>query len=154
MKNHLVGLIVLIFSVNKHAPAGFLVENVLEWRARLVCPECGTRLDPARTAFDKLTASEWEELFEKQNTPPPQPIDTGDDIVFWYSADVSSEVTIPGQSKTPFWAADGGTVFLHGFFFAHDAEQTGSLVGSTNARYWPRSAAKIHQDKKWFRQAS
>jgi hypothetical protein len=43
MKNHLVGLIVLIFSVNKHAPAGFLVENVLEWRARLVCPECGSR---------------------------------------------------------------------------------------------------------------
>ena len=112
------------------------------------------RLDPARTAFDKLTASEWEELFEKQNTPPPQPIDTGDDIVFWYSAEVSSEVTIPGQSKTPFWAADGGTVFLHGIFFAHDAEQHGLLVGSTNARYWPRSAAKIRQDKKWFRPAS
>jgi hypothetical protein len=32
MKNHLVGLIVLIFSVNKHAPAGFLVESIEQYR--------------------------------------------------------------------------------------------------------------------------
>jgi hypothetical protein len=32
MKNHLVGFIVLIFSVNKHAPAGFLVESIEQYR--------------------------------------------------------------------------------------------------------------------------
>jgi hypothetical protein len=111
------------------------------------------RFDPAHTASDKLTASDWEDLFEKRNSPPPQPIDTGDDIVLWYSSEVSSEVTIPERSKQPFWSADGGTVFIHGMFFAHDAERTGSLVGSTNANYWPRSAAAIRNANRWFRPA-
>ena len=39
MKNHLVGLIVLIFSVNKHAPAGFLVESIEQYRRDILKDE-------------------------------------------------------------------------------------------------------------------
>jgi hypothetical protein len=51
-------------------------------------------------------------------------------------------------------AAPGGTVFLHGIFFAHDAEKPGFTVGSTEPAYRPRSEAEIRTAKDWFRPAS
>jgi len=127
--------------------------NIFMQTIRVAATKNDARFDPARTVPDKLTASEWEELFEKQDSPPPQPIDSGEDIVLWYSTEVSSEITIPSRSNAPFYAAAAGTVFLHGLFFAHDAEQSGPFFGSRFSNYWPRSASEIRNAHKWFRPA-
>ncbi|HMB56597.1 MAG TPA: hypothetical protein VKM35_05245 [Arenimonas sp.] len=109
--------------------------------------------DPEQTPLAKLTTSEWADFFDGKHSFAAQPIDTGDDIVLWYSTEVASEVTIPSLGNTPFYAADSGTVFLHGIFFAHDAEKSGGAVGSTEAQYRPRSADEIKRAGKWFRPA-
>jgi len=109
--------------------------------------------------------ADWKTLFDPGLRPTPDDISAGDDIVLWYSAEVHREVTtLPSsrQGTPPFFlpppamtfrAASSGTVFIHGLFFAHDAEKTEFTVGSTDPAYRPRNEATIRSGKSWLRAA-
>lgn len=134
-------------------PATPLVDpGIFMQTIRVAVTKNGQRFDPALTPLADLSKRYWEPLFETRNYPPPELIQDGADIVLWYSAEVHRQVTIPSMSSSPFLAALSGTVFVHGIFFAHDAERTSFAVGSTSAEYRPRKPADIKQ-KGWFRSA-
>jgi hypothetical protein len=120
---------------------------------RVAVTKNSARLDPARKNLVDLSDSTWETLFETNNTPPPEHIADGGNIVLWYSTEVHRQVTIPSRSSKPFSAALSGTVFLHGIFFAHDAEETGVTVGPTSSDWRPRTFEQIDRARKWFRPA-
>jgi hypothetical protein len=133
---------------------------------RVAVTKNDARLDPMRgAALASLSKSDWKTLFTSFR-PAPDDISAGDDLVLWYSTEVHREVTtLPSslQGSPPFFqpppaqtfrAATSGTVFIHGLFFAHDAEKTGLTVGSTSPAYEPRSAATIRSGKSWFRAAN
>lgn len=107
-------------------------------------------LDPAQTKTF-LSESRWEDLFTHGRQP--EEILKGNDIVLWYSSEVHSQVTIPSRDSKPLVAAPSGTIFLHGIFFGHNAEQTGLTVGSRSADYRPISESSIMREQKWFRPA-
>jgi hypothetical protein len=115
------------------------------------------RLDPTKGAAPSaLSKDEWQLLFDPGLRPTPQDISTGDDIVLWYSAEVHREVTLSGSTPATYTSAAMGTVFIHGIFFAHDAEQTGLAkpIGSTDPAYRPNSKKLIQDQKRWFRSAN
>lgn len=98
-------------------------------------------LDPMRVPLKNLTTENWPDLFKKNSTPAL--IRDGGDLVLWYC----SVVHRPSPSSLE------GAVFLHGMFFAHNAEPGGiSLtVGSREPMYRPRDESEISQ---WFRSAN
>ncbi|HEY2053638.1 MAG TPA: hypothetical protein VGH14_06855 [Solirubrobacterales bacterium] len=111
----------------------------------------------------KLCAEDWASPFKGMRAAPRE-ISGGADIVCWYSTEVHRGYTSPAYSTISVWPPGKdhhppvnffskleGTVFLHGIFFAHEPEVTGLQVGSTEALYWPRSAATIRSAAKWFR---
>jgi hypothetical protein len=55
--------------------------------------------------------------------------DTDDDVGFW-------------------------TIFLHGFFFAHQVESSSRFTGYTGPLHWPKEPKKIKEEKRWFRPAA
>jgi hypothetical protein len=105
-------------------------------------------LDPKHVPLTSLSKESWEDLFHsKKGVPSPDLIKNGADLVFWYSTEVHRKKDEP--------LADG-TVFLHGFFFAHNVEPGSSIdprstVGSRDPGYWPRKESEV---KDWFRPAS
>jgi hypothetical protein len=102
--------------------------------------------DPEHAALQDLTKAQWDTLFhDSSNYPPPETIHDGANIVLWYSTEVS---------RTGFVMPPAGTVFLHGIFFAHDAEKTGSTVGSRDSLYRPRSLFDLYNKKQWLRPAN
>jgi len=135
-------------------PGTPLLDPRIPWQTlQIAVTQNAKRFDPAqKTPLTDLTEDDWETLFERTpNNPPPVKIADGDDIVLWYSTEVLKRFTPPGQGMSTFVAAPQGTVFLHGFFFAHDDEMSGVAVGTTNAEHRPSSAAAIEKSKKWFR---
>jgi hypothetical protein len=126
------------------------------------------RLDPNRGApAAALSKNDWKTLFNPGlNRAPAEMIYSGEDIVLWYSSEVHSSVTlptgymeasqpVPPLSPPTYQSAASGTVFLHGIFFAHDAERPGMSVGSTDPMYRPTSEAMIRKDPGlWFRAAN
>ena len=125
------------------------------------------KFDPNRgVAPNALSKPDWKSLFDPGLRATPADISAGDDIVLWYSAEVHSEVTVPTSStnalppsfSTPppptYASKPSGTVFIHGLFFAHDAEKTGFTVGSTDPAYRPASEASIRGARAWFRSAN
>ncbi len=125
------------------------------------------RLDPNRgIAPSALGKDDWKSLFNPGLRSTPIDISIGDDIVLWCSAEVHREVTVPTSSVNALppsfsvpppptsTSAASGTVFIHGLFFAHDAEKTGMTVGSTDPAYRPTSESTIRSDKQWFRSAN
>ncbi|MGE5655438.1 MAG: hypothetical protein ACM37W_02260 [Actinomycetota bacterium] len=124
-------------------------------------------LDPqAGIAASALSKEDWKMLFNPSLRATPLDISAGADIVLWYSTEVHRTVTVPTSSVnalppgfvTPlpptYTTAPSGTVFIHGLFFAHDAEKTGMKVGSTNPAYWPTDEATIRNTPQWFRSAN
>jgi hypothetical protein len=120
-------------------------------------------LDPDDVALEALCPPDWQTLFTRRS-PEITNIGGGDDLVMWYSAEIPREVSFPPESdsmtvQVPFGAytysvdtsrpaltqaaASSGTVFLHGLFFAHEAEQDGLFVGSTTPEHFPRSRVGI-----------
>jgi hypothetical protein len=119
--------------------------------------------DPTRpgVSMDSLSRDDWESLFTGR---PPEEILAGDDLVFWYSAEVHAETTFPEVWSAAIFPTrragaltlrtdPRGTVFLHGIFFAHNPEQGGFGVGSTGPIYLPDSMAAVRKAKKWKRLA-
>lgn len=105
--------------------------------------------DPNHASPADLSKEQWDTLFHnKSNSPPPEKIQDGGDLVLWYSTEVQRDsVKMPTE----------GTVFIHGLFFAHEAEPNPSwpsitsTIGSRDAMYWDRDVADI---KEWFRPAN
>ena len=111
-------------------------------------------LDPSRGAsLSSLSTQKWETLFKPGLRANPIDISVGDDIVMWYASQIDQEVVLdssnplkPSSVMTAYHSASAGTVFMHGIFFAHDAEQSGGIfgvVGSTKAEYSPKDEAMI-----------
>lgn len=125
-------------------------------------------IDPAKgVAPTALSKDDWESLFKPGLRPAPDPIISGADIVLWYSTEVHRDLTdssVPPGSplanpKVPalgsYTSAAAGAVFIHGIFFAHDAEPTGFsiTVGSTDPAHRPTDEATIRSAKNWVRTA-
>jgi hypothetical protein len=126
-------------------------------------------LDPNRPGVvpKALSNCDWKKLFAPGLKHQPQDIAKGADIVLWYSAEVAREGEVlysvaDGYNKLPqrIPAAASGTIFIHGIFFAHDADpmtkfpDTGPLgVGSARPLYWPKDDLTIRTEKQWVRTA-
>jgi hypothetical protein len=131
-------------------------------------------LEPGLNLSEDLSPTDWKTAFTRLRSSPGE-IEDGANIVLWYSVEANREVVFPGatvraQSPAPGvipgrnpshttpprrfeWSA-AGTVFLHGIFFAHDAEKTGFLsVGNRKPEHFPKSASSIRKEKQWFRSA-
>lgn len=140
--------------------------NIWMQTIRIAVVKNDPRLDPARTPATNLSRADWKTLFDPGLRAAPADISAGDDIVLWYSVEVPREVTVPGFSTftppnytttptTAYQARSPGTVFLSGIFFAHDAEVTGTFVGSTAPAHRPRSESTIRTPPlQWFRPAN
>ncbi|MBA3461244.1 MAG: hypothetical protein H0T46_14870 [Deltaproteobacteria bacterium] len=131
------------------------------------------QLDPDLKRPEDLTEDDWKSLFHPARRPRPFPYGEGEDIVLWYSTEVLQQVagyavnldlgprdvSLASRDVTHLYRADRqGTVFLHGIFFAHDAEPDPSYVtnfslGSNEKAYWPRSAVEVATSQRWFRPA-
>jgi hypothetical protein len=97
-----------------------------------------------------MTDQTWETAFDRGK--PPKVIQDGADICLWYSTEVFREALISKDKRLT--SKTSGTVFVHGIFFAHDAEKDSLAVGSRKEEYWDRSKSKIVSDNKWFRPAN
>jgi len=140
--------------------------NIWMQTIRLAVVKNEARLDPTRGASaSSLSRADWKTLFDPGLRATPDAISSGADIVLWFSVEVPREVTVPGFSTftppsyttmptTTYTARSPGTILISGIFFAHDAEQTGFLVGSTSPAYRPRDEATIRSGRQWFRPAS
>jgi hypothetical protein len=133
---------------------------------RIAVTKNDPKLDPTRgVALTNLSKADWKTLFNPGLRSVPDDISAGDDIVLWYSSEVHREITtltssVQGTAPTfaapsppTFRAASSGTVFIHGIFFAHDAEKTGFKVGSTDPAYRPTDETTIRSSKSWLRAA-
>jgi hypothetical protein len=102
--------------------------------------------DPRHTPIRDLTRPQWDALFHNAaDAPPPEKIQDGGDLVLWYSSEVHRGIL-------PVFPT--GTVFIHGIFFAHEAEQSGPAFGPRTPLYWPRRPSDIDKAARWFRAAS
>jgi hypothetical protein len=112
-------------------------------------------LDPAFGATAAtMTRNDWESMFTGLRSKP-EPIGSGADIVLWFSTDVSQYIRIgSGTAAQTYQAAPKATLFIHGLFFAHDAEVSSFFVGSTNPAFWPTSEADIKKAGNWARNAT
>jgi len=120
------------------------------------------RLDPLKVPAPALTTPDWKTRFIDLRATPLD-IYRGEDIVLWYSSEVGATVTVPGSESgnmpptgspsQTYTSANGGTIFMHGMFFAHDAEKTGLQVGSTDPAHRPSTETAIRQARSWIRTA-
>ena len=128
---------------------------------RIAVTKNESRLNPDSGVGPRaLSKPDWKSLFDPSLRATPADISAGEDIVLWYSAEVHAEVTVPSGAPSfqpagpsTFTSKPGGTVFIHGLFFAHDAEKPGLAVGSTDPAYRPTSEPAIRAAKAWFRSA-
>jgi len=109
--------------------------------------------------LSSLCPTDWDSLFTGLRATP-QDIEAGDDIVLWYSADIPRTTYFPSDNTfaimptqirpgVTYTSTTPGTVFLHGIFFAHDAE--GGGLGSTSPEHFPRTPAQIRANPIWKR---
>lgn len=114
-------------------------------------------LDPDQgAAASAMSKADWKTAFDAGGLP--EKIYDGEDIVLWYSIEVLHSMTWHVNSNPAFppstWTPQpGGVVFIHGIFFAHDAEQTGTTVGTTAPIHVPKSRTTIEAEHAWFRPA-
>jgi hypothetical protein len=121
-------------------------------------------LDPSRSGvtLDSLSREDWPTLFSSLRATPAS-IESGEDLVLWYSTEVHRSTDFPGQytfaifpqrvaAATTLYTRPAGTVFIHGIFFAHNAELSGFGVGTRDPQYYARSAATIRSSPAWARQ--
>jgi hypothetical protein len=93
---------------------------------------------PSTEVFENL-------FYDKDNPPEPENISGGEDVVTWYSIEVEKD---PGKGTNQ--KNFGGTVMIHGIYFAHNRElvPTASTVGEVAQKpekhkgyvaTWPRA---------------
>jgi hypothetical protein len=112
-----------------------------------------SKLDPslAGVELQNLSRSTFNDLFVAR---PQVDIYKGDDLVLWFSIKVHRESQpFPGTAPSV-QDVRQGTVFLHGLFFAHEAESSSKSTGYTGPLHWPKDPDAIRKDKIWVRPAS
>lgn len=132
---------------------GPLVDPAI-WRqtVRIAVIKNEPRLDPARgAAASSLSRQDWSSLFTSLRESPAE-IYAGDDLVLWYSITVHGEFS-PLGGYPKFLAKPGGTLFIHGLYFAHEAEREGRTIGTTKELHWPDGINDIRKAGKWVRAA-
>jgi hypothetical protein len=121
-------------------------------------------------ALSKLSTSDFRQLFTTVRGPRPSDISAGTDLVQWMAITVHRELvalttltapsggihqgppnapTVPVRYRTK----PTGRIFIHGAFFAHEAEITGLGVGTTDPQHFPTSAKAIRAAAEWVRTA-
>jgi hypothetical protein len=123
------------------------------------------KLDPDRpgVSLKDLSNIDWKQSFLLLRSQPND-ISNPSDIVLWDSIEVHRDVTVPSVTIfTPpnyttypggsFTAGTAGTIFIHGFFFAHEPEQTAKTIGARSPLYWPSTETTIRSARAWFRTA-
>lgn len=114
-------------------------------------------MDPDQvTDPSTLSTETFQDLFTNRGTP--KDVYGGADCVLWYSTEIPRKIIMQiyypmsfGPTAVPVLAATGGTVFLHGTFFAHDPERTGAFIGDTAELYKTRDLATIQTQQQWYR---
>ncbi len=114
-------------------------------------------LDPERGAkISDMTKPVWRETFQGLRAHP-QDISMPSDIVLWYSIEVHRRVTVeevhattPVSGRT-YTCGTQGTIFIHGIFFAHDAEKTSGTIGGRRKVYIPKSENVVRAGQTWER---
>jgi hypothetical protein len=117
-------------------------------------------LDPNQPGvqLQNLSKEDWQTLFTGLPRAPTD-IYNGDDIILWYSTEVHRATRLPAvyfngtHPAGVYYSGPSGTVFLHGIFFAHDAEKTQFGVGDTGPQHWPNGVSAVRQAAKWYRTA-
>jgi hypothetical protein len=114
-------------------------------------------LDPDQGATaSAMSKKDWKTAFNSSGAPDK--IYDGADLVMWYSIEVLHAMdwlvnNAFSFSRSTWTPKPGGTLFIHGIFFAHDAEQTGITVGTTAPIHVPKDRATIEAEQAWFRPA-
>jgi hypothetical protein len=154
--------------VEEGTTLGSLLIDPLIWiqsiRVAVVLDDSALDPNASGVSLERLSHEDWGTLFAGRNKPPGD-ISGGANIVCWYSTEVHRELTaklksgaVPMSTKTgvpqPYKSALGGTVFVHGIFFAHEAEMSTEKTGDTDPLHWPKSESAIRSSGKWFRDAS
>lgn len=132
----------------RFAPGDALIDpRIRKQDLMIAIARYNVRKDPVRVPLNNLSTEVWSDLFHKKNTPVPEVVEQGSDLVLWYSARVN-------QDLKQTWSE--GAVFIHGIFFAHNAEPYGLSisVGSRLPLYWDRDSDDIKISKAWFRPAN
>jgi hypothetical protein len=122
-------------------------------------------LDPAGSGvtLESLAKDDWPTLFTGLRSTP-RDIYAGADIVLWYSTEVHARTYFPAeysmaifptllQAGMTYTSGKSGSVFIHGIFFAHNAETGGLQAGSRDPIHRPRSLADIRAHPAWNRNA-
>jgi hypothetical protein len=104
--------------------------------------------DPDAKDLADLSKTSFSELFHRNNYPSPSPINLPDsfgnegaNIVLWFSTEAYPRGAGVRLLSTAPPSLFGGTLFVHGFFFAHEAEPSpwtlGAIkTGSTTPEEW------------------
>lgn len=116
-------------------------------------------LDPTAQPLASLSTANFNDLFTNRGAPAR--VYAGADQVLWYSFEVPRQVTTPVSNAGTMFQyggvtyanATGGSVFLHGLFFAHDPERTGRFIGDTAELHRPKTLAQLDAAPTWFRPA-
>ncbi len=96
--------------------------------------------DPMAVPLANLSMQNFFDLF---NSSSPEDISHGENIVMWVSVEVNKTANINSLN---------GTFLIHGFFFAHNPEQSSfGTYGTTDAEYHPRSESEIRRARAWER---
>lgn len=116
------------------------------------------KLDPDEGAKSTdMSSPDWKATFQGLRASPND-ISNPSDIVLWYSVEVHRNVTVPtvtdqnfASGGERFTCATQGTIFIHGMFFAHDAEKSSMTIGARRPLYTPATEKEIRAARKWQR---
>jgi hypothetical protein len=112
--------------------------------------------------LSKLSTWEFRQLFASLRGSRPADISGGTDLVLWMAITVHRERTVAvvvplkGSTRTvqvPHFTKPVGRLFIHGVFFAHEAEVTGLTTGTTDPQHFPTGEKAIRSAKQWYRTA-
>ena len=118
------------------------------------------------------TLSTWEfrQLFTSIRGPRPIDISSGIDLVLWMAITVHRELVVPTVLQLPgggihqgspnmpkvlvrHFTKPIGRIFIHGVFFAHEAEIKGFGIGTTDPQHYPKGEKAIRRAMEWYRTA-
>lgn len=125
------------------------------------------KLDPDRGAsVSDMSSPDWKATFQGLRSSPLD-ISNPSDIVLWYSVEVHRTVTVPSLTVQNFemgaapiatnypggtyTCGTHGTIFIHGLFFAHEAEKTSDTIGARHKLYMPTNEKTVRAARKWER---
>lgn len=111
-----------------------------------------------------MSLENWASLFlskyddkNAEKARPPSYLYDGYDIVLWLSITVYDSLqnnSAKNYNEKRVIDINHGTVFINGFYFAHDAEKISFKKGDSDPHHWPATLLEIRAAKQWTRPAS